>query len=510
MSQFDELPEGWEAATFGDVCQVQGGFAFKSKDYQPDGVLLIRISNLVDGKVEANEKSVFLPETFFEEFSSFQLKAGDVLIAMSGATTGKMAIYDLERPSLLNQRVGRFVVVAPGSVDSGYVGKLVSNVTEQVLQKAYGGAQPNISPKELEGFPIPLPPLNEQRRIVEKIEALTVRSRKAREALEAIPNLLDQFRQSVLAAAFRGDLTADWREQNPDVEPAEVLLEKVQKDIASQYLEAVRVSHENGDKKSRKPPLLNLNIKSYSQHHCTMSSWLGVELEALAPLKGLFDGPFGSNLKTSDYVENGVRVIRLENIGFLNFIGNKSTYISHEKYKMLEKHTVFENDLLFASFASEGVRACLLPPLNESAIAKADCFCLRPYKQLIDKEFLLLQLSSPSFYKQLESLMHGATRLRVSLTQLRKAKIWLCSVEEQREIVRRVRQFFNIADFIEQEYQDSLGEFDQLDQSILAKAFRGELVPQDPNDEPANLLLERIRAERERLGNSTKRGKAKT
>jgi type I restriction enzyme S subunit len=70
---------------------------------------------------------------------------------------------------------------------------------------------------------------NEQRRIVEKIEALTARSRKAREALEAyqIPELLDQFRQSVLAAAFRGDLTADWREQNPDVEPAEALLERI-------------------------------------------------------------------------------------------------------------------------------------------------------------------------------------------------------------------------------------------------------------------------------------------
>jgi len=502
MSQLDELPEGWEICTFEDLFDFKGGSqppksAF-IEEQKPGYIRLLQIRDF-----ESDKLAVYIKD----EDRWPKCEEDDILIARYGASlgrilSGKRGAYNVALVKLVFDKF---------NLDKNWVQLfLKSRWFQEPLFLVSRSAQSGFNKAEVFPRPVPLPPLNEQRRIVEKIEALTARSRKAREALEAIPNLLDQFRQSVLAAAFRGDLTADWREQNPDVEPAEVLLEKVQKDIASQYLEAVRVSHENGDKKSRKPPLLNLNIKSYSQHHCTMSSWLGVELEALAPLEGLFDGPFGSNLKTSDYVENGVRVIRLENIGFLNFIGNKSTYISHEKYKMLEKHTVFENDLLFASFASEGVRACLLPPLNESAIAKADCFCLRPYKQLIDKEFLLLQLSSPSFYKQLESLMHGATRLRVSLTQLRKAKIWLCSVEEQREIVRRVRQFFNIADFIEQEYQDSLGEFDQLDQSILAKAFRGELVPQDPNDEPANLLLERIRAERERLGNSKKRGKAKT
>jgi type I restriction enzyme S subunit len=86
-----------------------------------------------------------------------------------------------------------------------------------------GVQHPRVHYKDLAKFSIPLPPLNEQRRIVEKIEALTARSRKARAALDEIPALLDQFRQSVLAAAFRGDLTADWRTQNPDVEPAEAL-----------------------------------------------------------------------------------------------------------------------------------------------------------------------------------------------------------------------------------------------------------------------------------------------
>ena len=92
--------------------------------------------------------------------------------------------------------------------------------------------------KILKLLPVPTPPLNEQRRIVEKIEALTDRSRKARAALDQIPALLDQFRQSVLAAAFRGDLTADWRAQNPEVESAEALLERIRVERHQRWEEA--------------------------------------------------------------------------------------------------------------------------------------------------------------------------------------------------------------------------------------------------------------------------------
>lgn len=80
------------------------------------------------------------------------------------------------------------------------------------------------------------------------------------------------------------------------------------------------------------------------------------------------------------------------------------------------------------------------------------------------------------------------------------------ALEEQKEIVRRIESLFKLADSIEQQYQQAEADLETLNQSILAKAFRGELVPQDPNDEPASVLLERIKEERDRA----KKSKTKT
>ena len=106
-------------------------------------------------------------------------------------------------------------------------------------------------------------------------------------------------------------------------------------------------------------------------------------IKELLPPSGIFDGPFGSNLKTADYTDNGVRVVRLENVGFLQFFHQKETYISQEKYKILSKHTVGAGDIIFASFIDEEVRACVLPKLKTKAIAKADCFCSAHVKILL-------------------------------------------------------------------------------------------------------------------------------
>ncbi|MCZ9159259.1 restriction endonuclease subunit S [Escherichia albertii] len=221
-----------------------------------------------------------------------------------------------------------------------------------------------------------------------------------------------------------------------------------------------------------------------------------------------FDGPFGSKLKTSDYALSGIRVVRLENIGHLNFNKEKETFISLEKFESLQKNKLFENDILFSSFVDEDVRVCLLPKSNEVFINKADCFCLRVDPALANPQYLAYVLASKASYDQIKSKVQGITRPRINLKTLRSLTFNFPSVQNQIAIVRRVEQLFAYADTIEKQVNNALARVSSLTQSILAKAFRGELTAQWRAENPelisgensAAALLEKIKAERAASG----------
>jgi type I restriction enzyme S subunit len=209
------------------------------------------------------------------------------------------------------------------------------------------------------------------------------------------------------------------------------------------------------------------------------------------------DGPFGSNLKSSDYVDRGVQVIRLENIGALEFIEGKETFVTEAKYELLKRHTVSSGDIIFSSFITENVRVALLPPSITKAINKADCFCVRFSGKTLSNVFVVLFLSTRHVYKQLESLIHGVGRPRINTTQLKDVVIPVCSAAEQEAVIAEVESRLSEVDQLELTITASLQQSEALRQSILKKAFSGQLVAQDANDEPAAALLARIKAERE-------------
>jgi len=138
----------------------------------------------------------------------------------------------------------------------------------------------------------------------------------------------------------------------------------------------------------------------------------------------VFDGPFGSNLKSSDYTASGTRVVRLENIGHRRFIAEKESFISNEKAEGLARHRLLPGDVLFSSFVEDAVRVCLFPAeLLTPAINKADCFCIRVNTNLVLPEFVALQLASRSTFEVMRDLVHGATRPRVGLDALKNYNI---------------------------------------------------------------------------------------
>ena len=220
----DQLPDEWIETTLGKIGRWSSGGTPSRKEskYYGGSVPWVKTGNLTDGLIDKIDESI--TNLGVEKSSAKLFPQKTLLIAMYGATIGKLGI--LKEPSTTNQACGALIAEGITTDLIPYVFYYLLNSRENLRNIGKGGAQPNISQTVLKNYSIPLPPLKEQHRIVTKIETLTTHSRKAREALDAIPTLLDQFRQSVLAAAFRGDLTTDWREQNPDVETAEKLLEK--------------------------------------------------------------------------------------------------------------------------------------------------------------------------------------------------------------------------------------------------------------------------------------------
>ncbi len=165
---YPKLPKGWAMCTLSNVCKIYSGFAFSSNDYRTEGIPLIRISNIKNNTIDLSE-CVFIKSTIDDKFI---ISRGDLLIAMSGATTGKMGIYENDNIAYLNQRVGNIKVLSDRLLLSEYRNLYMLSKVDDILKIAYGGAQPNISTSAIENLNIMLPPQSEQKRIVSKIEDL--------------------------------------------------------------------------------------------------------------------------------------------------------------------------------------------------------------------------------------------------------------------------------------------------------------------------------------------------
>jgi type I restriction enzyme, S subunit len=407
-----ELKEGWRECGFMDVFDIKGGTQPPKKEFlfapQDGYIRLLQIRDFGDKPFP-----VYVPLTKKMKLCNVD----DVLLARYGGQgkilTGMEGAYN----------VAIAKVIIPDYILSKFAYYLLkSHIFFDFVTKIERSAIDGYNKDDLAKLIIPVPPINEQKAIVQKLEQLLSKLNGVNERLDKIPTILKRFRQSVLSAACGGKLTADWR-----------------------------VGKELGE-------------------------WVEMKLKDVVIDKaGIFDGPFGSNLKTSDYVNIGVRVIRLENVGALNFIGTKYTYISEEKYQTLKKHTVQSGDIIFSSFIADSVRVCQLPKIDTIAIAKADCFCIRPKPALLHRKYLCYALSNPDKYNDFLQLLHGATRPRINTTQLKSMTIPLPKLFEQEEIVRRVDALFVLADKIEAHYRIAKQSLVRAEKAVYARAFKGEL-----------------------------------
>lgn len=458
-----KLPRGWVATNVGSYLYLKNGYAFKSKDYieKAEGASpVIRISD-VKPSGTTTKKSVYVSNSVVPD--GFLVEKGDLLIAMSGATTGKTGVYLENHPAHQNQRVGNLKLHSEKLGCKRYKDFLIQHLSSSILKIAYGGAQPNISGKAIEEIEVTLPPLNEQTRIANKLDELLAQVDTIKARVDAIPAILKRFRQSVLAAAVSGKLTEEWRGSAVVRNPAP----------------------ENSWGWSDLP-----------------GSWL------IKSYPDVVDSRLGKMLDKSK--NKGVPTAYLGNINvrWLSFSLEKIQEILISEEERVE-FSVAPNDVLICEGGEPG--RCAIwkdessePMVFQKALHRARC------KAEIIPEWLVYNLKVDADSKKLDQLFTGTTIKHLTGRALKSYQLRIAPMDEQKQIVQRVEQLFTFADQIEQRVADAQSRIDSLTQSILAKAFRGELVPQDPNDEPASELLARIQKEREEAAALLKAAKEST
>jgi type I restriction enzyme S subunit len=335
-----------------------------------------------------------------------------------------------------------------------------------VTEVSHGVNMPRLGTEAGRAAPFILAPLPEQKRIADKLDSVLARVDACRNRLDHLPALLKRFRQSILAAATSGRLTEDWRTET-------------------------------------------------QQHGVTTNDdlppgwkWSSPESIKSKDKYALAIGPFGSNLKVPDYRTEGIPLVFVREIRARQFGGPATKYVTEEKAKELSAHSISGGDLLITKMGDPPGDTAIYPSSAPPAVITADCIKFKVDEQVASNTFIQVVMESPQTKVRLQEITAGVAQQKISLQRFKGFPLPLAPISEQTEIVRRVEILFAFADRLEARLASARRQVGQLTPALLAKAFRGELVAQDPADEPAAELLKRLAAERESTPKA-KRGRAK-
>jgi type I restriction enzyme S subunit len=440
-----ELPKGWAKLPLDEAAKLIRGVSYKKNEasstpmenYLP----ILRANNIQNGKL-IYQDYVYVPDDKIkvEQY----IKANDIVIAMSSGSknlVGKSGISKSDFDGAFGTFCG--LLRPSNELDSRFVGWFTRSqyYAEKVSTLSKGVNINNLKPSHFSEIHIPVAPLNEQIRIADKLDSMLAKVDAAQARLDKIPNILKRFRQSVLAAATSGELTKEWRDNN---------------------------------------------MTSWSCDKCTVSDIAKNEKYSL----GI--GPFGSNLKVGDYRDEGHPLVFVRDIRGRNFGGQKTNFVNLQKFDELKAHRVKPGNILITKMGDPPGDVAIYPNDRPEAVITSDCIKLDVNEEMASKDYVFYYMQSESFQIQIKEITAGVAQQKVNLKNFRALNLLFPKKSEQIEIVRRVESLFTMADTVEKQYKDAKARTNRLTQSILAKAFRGELVPQDESDEPASVLLEKI------------------
>jgi type I restriction enzyme, S subunit len=450
MSDFKEnieLANNWVLCTFSDVSEgenaiVDGPFGsnLKTSDYIDEslnGVPVLTTKNL---EGDYSDKTVrFISKAKFEELKRSQVKPGDILVAKIGSI-GKTGIYPKNaRTAIIPANLLKFTVSKEVEFNYVYFYLNFFGLQNKIKAIATATAQPAFNVTKFRLLEVPLPPRNEQHRIVAKIEELFSSLDKGIESLKTAQQQLKVYRQAVLKWAFEGKLT------NKNLVDGELPL---------------------GWKRVALKTITTKAKKVKSKERKATDEFLYIDIGG---------------------IDNSINKI-----------------VTHKRYKWKEapsraQQIVKFEDTLFSTVRTYLRNIALVDKLiYEDQICSSGFTVIRAKYDEIVPKYLFHYLTFEGFIQPLNELQTGSSYPAVRDDDVLNQYINMpTELEEQHAIVAEIESRLSVCDKIEESIEESLKQSEALRQSILKKAFEGKLVPQDPSDEPASVLLEQIKAGRD-------------
>ncbi len=426
-----ELPPGWATAAIRELCTLENGRAFKPSDWTEHGVPIVRIQNL-------NREGASFNHFAGEVSDRYRLRGGELLFAWSGTPGTSFGAHVWRGgEAVLNQHIFR-VDFDESVVEKRFFRHAINQKLEELIDVAHGGVGlRHVTKGVFENTEVLVPPLPEQKRIADKLDALLARVDACRGRLDRVPGILKRFRQSLLAAATSGELTREWREERGiDEAWDELPLEEIIEGKPRNGYSPRAVEHATP-------------VKSLTLTATTTGRFRGEHFKYIDE-----QIPADSHL----WLRPGDVLIQRANT--LEYVGVSAIFDGPE-------NTFIYPDLMMKCRANKRV----LPA------------------------FLHLVLSSQPVRKYFRENATGTAGNMPKINQqtVLSAPAVVPSIEEQKQIVARTTELLGMADALERAHTAALAKVTKLTPSALTKAFRGELVAQDPNDEPAPALLAKLK-----------------
>lgn len=372
---------------------------------------------------------------------------------------------------------------------------------------------PAVRSSDIAAIDVPIAPTREQSRIVSKLDELFSRIDEGERALERVSMLVERYRQSVLKAAVTGELTRAWREELKDkLESGEALLARILKARRDAWekaelekMKAKGITPANNKWKQKLEEPVPPDTTGLPQ---LPAGWTYSRLESLvAPGGFMSDGDW---VESKDQDPNGdVRLIQLADVGDGVFRNKSSRFLTSAKASELGCTYLLPGDVLIARLGHPLGKSCLFPGVKKPCVTVVDVHIIRCLNDSLSHEWLVQLINSPQVRSRISADISGTTRPRITGAKLKELVIPVPGVDEQRQIAERIAEVMCHVERVGESALHQARVSQALRQSILKAAFCGGLVAQDPVDEPASTLLERIAAERGADTAKPKRGRKK-